>query len=117
MGLLDRLFGKAEPAIADPDRLRDELFAAARIGDNRRLKRLARANERAVVAHFRTWQKVPDAVRADPAAVQGYVHSMVTVAQLFADRFGRLELMAALTGPSDSNPITGGRRPFGRPVN
>jgi hypothetical protein len=77
VGLFDRLFGKPEPPIPDPDRLRDALFAAARAGDARRLERLARANEAAVLAHFRTWQKVPEAVRADPAAVQRYVHSMI----------------------------------------
>ena len=105
MGLFDRLFGKPEPPIADPARLRDELFAAARAGDARRLERLARANEAAVLTHFPAWQKVPEATRADPAAVQGYVHAMVTVAQLFADRLGRPGLMAALTGPPEANPI------------
>lgn len=105
MGLFDALFGKSEKPIADPALLRDELFAAARAGDARRLERLARANQPAVLEHFRSWQKVPEAVRADPAAVQGYVHSMVAVARVFAERLGRPELMAALTGPPGSNPI------------
>lgn len=105
MGLFDRLFGKPASPIPDPDRLRDELFAAAQAGDARRLERLARANEAAVLAHFRTWQKVPEAVRADPAAVQRYVHSMIAVAQFFAERLGHSELMAALAGPPESNPI------------
>lgn len=106
MGLFDRLFGKPEPSIPDPDRLRDELFAAAQAGDARRLERLARANAAAVLTHFRAWQKVPEAVRADPAAVRRYAHSMIAVAQLFAERLGRPELMAALAGPPESNPIT-----------
>lgn len=105
MGLLDRLFGKPEPPIADADRLRQELFAAARVGDRRRLERLARANEAAVLAQFPAWQKVPEDVRADPAAVGPYVESMIAVAELFAQRLGRPELMAALTGPPGENPL------------
>ena len=52
MGLFDALFSKAEKSIADPDRLRDELFAAARAGDARRLERLARTNQAAVLEYF-----------------------------------------------------------------
>ncbi len=48
---------------------------------------------------------MPDAVRADPAATQGYVHCMVAVAQVFAQKFGRPELMEALSGPPQSNPL------------
>jgi hypothetical protein len=42
MGLLGSLFGKSDAPITDPDRLRDELFAAAR------------ANQVAALEHFRT---------------------------------------------------------------
>ncbi|WP_165253056.1 tetratricopeptide repeat protein [Paludisphaera soli] len=105
MGLFDRLYGKAESPIPDPARLRDELFASVQSGDSRRLERLARANEAAVLAHFRSWQLVPEEIRADPSAVQAYVHSLVTIAQLFDVRLGHPELMAALTGPADGNPI------------
>ncbi len=61
MGLFDALFGKAEKPVTDPDRLRDELFAAARAGDARRLERLARTNQAAVLANFRSWQRVLEA--------------------------------------------------------
>ena len=105
MGFFDGLFRKAEPPIAEPARLRDEVFAATLSGDTRRLERLARANEEAVLAHFNSWLTVPEAVRADPSATQRYVHSLLAIAQLFADRLGRPELMAALTGPADTNPI------------
>ncbi len=105
MGLFSSIFGKGDAPITDPDRLRDELFAAARAGDARRLERLARTNQAAVLEHFRSWQRVPDAVRADPAAIQGYVHCLVTIAQTFAEKLGRPELMAALSGPPQSNPL------------
>lgn len=105
MGVFDRLFGKSQPPISDPDRLRDELLAAARSADARRLERLARANEAAVIAHFGSWKKVPEEVRADPSRAHLYVHSLVAIAQLFADRLGKPELLDALTGPADSNPI------------
>lgn len=105
MGLLDRLFGKPEPPIADPERLREALFAAARAGDRRRLERLARANQAAVLEHFPTWKKVPEAIRADPAAVRPFVESMIAVAELFQRRLGRPELMAALAGPPGGNPL------------
>jgi tetratricopeptide (TPR) repeat protein len=105
VGLFDRLFGTPDPPIDDPERLRAELFAAARAGDARRLERLARANQAAVLAHFHTWQKVPDAVRADPAAVQPYVGSMIALAELFANRLGRPELMNARIGTPASNSL------------
>jgi tetratricopeptide (TPR) repeat protein len=105
VGLFDSLFGKGDAPITDPDRLRDELFAAARAGDSRRLERLARTNRAAVLEHFRSWQRVPDAVRADPNAIQNYIHCMVTVAQVFAEKLGHPELMAALSGPPQSNPL------------
>jgi tetratricopeptide (TPR) repeat protein len=102
MGLLSSLFGKGDSPITDPNHLRDELFA----GDASRLERLARTNQAAVLEHFRSWQHVPDAVRADPSAIQGYVHCMVAIAQVFAEKLGRPELMAALAGPPQSNPLT-----------
>jgi hypothetical protein len=70
-----------------------------------RLERLARTNQTAILEHFRSWQHVPDAVRADPSAIQGYVHCMVAIAQTFAEKLGRPELMAVLAGPPQSNPL------------
>lgn len=97
MGLLDRLFGKPEPPITDPARLWDELSAAALADDARHLERLARANAEAILTHFSSWQKVPREILENPSAAQEYVHSLVTIAELFAGRLGRPELMAALT--------------------
>jgi tetratricopeptide (TPR) repeat protein len=105
MGLFGSLFGKSEMPVTDPDRLRDELLAAALAGDAGRLERLARANQAAVLEHFRAWQRVPEAIRSDPDALQHYVNGLIAVAQLFAERLGRPELMAALSGPRQSNPL------------
>jgi tetratricopeptide (TPR) repeat protein len=104
VGLFDSLFGKADKPITDPEQLRHALFAAA--GDAQRLERLARTNQSAVLEHFRSWQRVPEAIRSDPAAVQGYVQAMIAIAQLFATKLGHPELMEALSGPPDSNPLT-----------
>src|SRR5579883_641650 len=105
VGLFGSLFGKGDSPITDPDRLRDELFSAARAGDTNRLERLARINQAAILEHFRSWQRVPESVRANPAAIQGYVHCMVAIAQAFAEKLGRPDLMAALSGPPQSNPL------------
>jgi tetratricopeptide (TPR) repeat protein len=106
MGLFGSLFGKSEKPITDPDRLRDELFATARAGDAARLERLARANQAAILEHFAVWHRVPEAIRSDSGAIQGYVHGLIAIAQVFAERLGRPELMAALSGPQQSNPLT-----------
>ena len=68
MGLFGSLFGKSEKPITDPDRLRHELLAAARAGDAGRLEQLARANQVAVLEHFRAWQRVPEAIRSRAGA-------------------------------------------------
>lgn len=88
MGFFDSLFGKAEKPITDPEHLRNELLAASRAGDTRRLERLSRTNQAAILAYFRSWQRVPEDVRADPTAIQGYVHGLISVAQLFAEKLG-----------------------------
>ncbi|MCI0701974.1 MAG: tetratricopeptide repeat protein [Planctomycetia bacterium] len=105
MGLFGSLFGKAEKPIDDPERLREELFSAAGAGDSRRLERIAKANQPAILEHFPIWRKVPDAIRSDQSAIQGYVHALLAIAQTFAERLGRPELMAALTGTPESNSL------------
>jgi tetratricopeptide (TPR) repeat protein len=105
MGLFVRLFGKSESVIPEPNELRDALFGAARAGDIRRVERLGRANLVSVLEHFRAWQRVPDAIRTDSAAMQNYVQVLVTIAQLFAEKFSRPELMNALIGTAESNPL------------
>jgi tetratricopeptide (TPR) repeat protein len=100
------LFGKRKTAITNPDQLRDELFAAARAADGKRFEQLADANQAAILEHFPSWRKIPEVLRTNPAAAQGYVQGMIAVAQLFAEKLGHPELMASLTGSDESNPIT-----------
>src|SRR5215212_5129358 len=88
MGLFDFFFGSRTPDVRDPDHLRELLFGAAQAGDVKQLTRLCQAHRETILNHFPAWQKVPDAVRANPAAVQRYAHGLITVAQFFAERLG-----------------------------
>ena len=105
MGLFNFLLGKGEAPVSDPKRLWDELFAATRAADGKRLERLARANQAAILEHFPVWRKVPDEVRADPSAVQSYAHTLIGLAQIFAEKLGRPELMNLLTGTPENNSL------------
>jgi tetratricopeptide (TPR) repeat protein len=105
MGLFDFIFGSRVPEIRDPDQLWQALYQAARAGYGRRLEKLCRVNREGILAHFPQWQKVPEEVRSDPAAVQPYVESMIAIAQTFADRLGSQELMQRLIGTEQNNPL------------
>lgn len=105
MGFFDRLFGKQQTGPVDPEQLRAQLFDAAGAGDLRRVEKLCRAHRDVVVAEFPAWQKIPDAARADPAALQQYGRGLVTVAQLFAERLGDTSLIQRLIGPPQDNPL------------
>jgi tetratricopeptide (TPR) repeat protein len=113
MGLFDFLFrrrreGGGAPAPAGdppgPDDLRRQVFDAVAAGDAGALERLCRRHREAIRQHFSAWRKPPDDVRDQPARMQGYVHALVTVAELFAQRLGVPELMNELTGTPESNP-------------
>jgi tetratricopeptide (TPR) repeat protein len=105
MGLFDFLFGSRTPEAQSPDQLQDLLFGAAQAGDGKLLERLCRANRAAIAENFPRWQKVPEGVRNDPAAVQRYAQGLIAVAQTFADRLGSPELLERLTGSQQSNPL------------
>jgi tetratricopeptide (TPR) repeat protein len=105
MGLFDFLFGSRTPEVRDPDRLKDALFQAAGRGDHKQVERLGRKNRQAVLDHFPQWQKPPEELRADPDAMQRYVHALVTVAHVFAERLGCPDLLNRLMGSEDSNPL------------
>jgi len=45
----------------------------------------AAPNRQAILDQFPVWQKVPDEVRADPAATQRFVEAMILLAQVFAN--------------------------------
>src|SRR5262245_59900430 len=73
MGLFDFIFDSKAAEIHDPDQLKAALFKSAWAGDAKHLEQLCRANQQRVVEHFPGWQKVPDEVRRDQAAMQRYV--------------------------------------------
>jgi tetratricopeptide (TPR) repeat protein len=116
MGVFDFLFGRrrgrqegAAPAPAGeppgPEELRKQLFDAVAAGDAGALEQLCRRHREAIRQHFSAWRKPPDDVRDQPARMQGYVHALVSVAELFARRLGVPDLMNELTGTPESNPV------------
>ena len=111
MGFFDRLFRGKDRHFTDPEQLRAALFEAVSKQDLYGLGRLCRSHQDMIFTHFGTWKKVPDAVRTDPARMQSYAHGLIGLAQFFAERLGRPELIAALTGTPESIPSSGGRSP------
>jgi tetratricopeptide (TPR) repeat protein len=103
MGFLGSLFGRRRPS--SPEGVREALFEAVARGDDTLLAELAAEHEAIVLQHFGAWQRVPEAVRLDPASVQAYAHGLIGVAQHFAEMRGRPELLTRLAGPAEDNPI------------
>ncbi len=105
MGLFDSLFGGRPPVVGDPEQLRTLLFDAAAAGDQKRFDALCRANQDAIVRLFPEWQKVPESIRKDPAAVPRFAQGLIAVARHFAERLGRPELLQRLKGTPEDNPL------------
>ncbi|MDC0668369.1 tetratricopeptide repeat protein [Nannocystis radixulma] len=105
MGFFDRIFGRRSAGIDDPEQLRRQLFDAAARGDLSRLAGLCRANRQAVETHFPAWQKVPEHLRSDPAAMQSHVQVLVAIAQVFAQQLGDASLFQRLMGTPRDNPL------------
>jgi tetratricopeptide (TPR) repeat protein len=114
MGFFDLFSRSAKRSADDPDALREELFATVASGDMRQAERLCRANDAAIIEHFGSWQKVPDALRSRPEDMQRYAHGLIGVAQLFASALGRQELLERLTGLEQSNPLIQWQEALGR---
>ena len=111
MGFWGSLFGRRQPS--SPEEVRQGLFEAAARGDDTRLAQLAAEHEATVLEQFAAWQRVPEEVRRDPAAVQAYAQGLIGVAQHFAEVRGRPELLARLAGPSEDNPLVRWQRTLG----
>jgi tetratricopeptide (TPR) repeat protein len=105
VGLFDFLFGPRLPAVSDPEQLKKLLFAAVWAGDQRRLAGLCRSHQDLIRSSFPEWRKVPEALRGQGAEMQRYAHALVTVAQHFAERLGKPDLLNLLVGSEESNPL------------
>lgn len=115
MGIFDALF-RRRPAISTapetPDDVRRLLFDAVGRGDVGELAKLAATNEAVILEHFGAWQKVPEAVRGDPSAMQTYAHGLIALAQHFVYERGMPVLMEQLTGGA-RNPVLSWQRALG----
>lgn len=104
MGLFDWFKSGTTKALS-PEELLQKLQEAAASNKSADLLKLCKQHEAAILEHFPSWQKVPDAVRADPARVQRYAQGLIGTAQCFAERLGNPSLLKRLQGTPDNNPI------------
>jgi len=102
MGWLDLL--KRRKSRSSADLLREALLDAAEIGDEGALERMCRDNRDRILAEFQTWQKIPEALRADPKAVARCGRGLIAVADWFA-RNGSPQIWETLQGAGGDNPI------------
>jgi tetratricopeptide (TPR) repeat protein len=105
VGLFDFLFGSHPPVFFDPDELRRRLIDTAWSGDPQHLEELCKANRAAILEHFASWQTVPPELRGDAEGTRRYVEGLIQVAELFAQRLGRPQLLQGLLGDAESNPL------------
>jgi tetratricopeptide (TPR) repeat protein len=103
MGLFDRWFGAKK--LANPNALREALFAAVASGDAKGLSELCVQHEAAILEGFALWRKVPEEIRADPSQLPAYAQGLLSVARHMANA-GHPELLAQLMPPVAANPIT-----------
>lgn len=106
MGFLDffRRKGASPPPTLSPDELRERLFAAAASGQQDTFAKLFSEYRAVIIEHFPAWQKVPEAVRGDPAALQGYAQGLIGTAQLGA-ALGEPSLLQRLSSGAAGNPL------------
>ena len=105
MGLLDRFRRKKDEPQLDPERLRDLLFDAAGRGEQARVVELCRAHREAILRHIRAWQKVPEHLRGDAAAVQRWGHGLISVAMAFDRELGDPSVVRLFQPPDEQNPL------------
>lgn len=105
--------GKTDNFEGQPDKLRDALLEAIAQGNQSEFVRLCQNNQRIIFDHFQSWQKVPEAMRANPERVQWYSQGIIAVASYFAQN-GKPALLQRLAGPPDTNPITRWNEAFGQ---
>jgi tetratricopeptide (TPR) repeat protein len=87
-----------------PEELRTSLFAAIAARDGNRFVNLVNEYSHEIIRNFRTWQKVPESARDDPAAVRAWGNALITIARAF-ESAGITDLMQALAGNDEGNPL------------
>jgi tetratricopeptide (TPR) repeat protein len=102
MGLSNWFRGRREPP--PPEDLLAALLSGFERKDYDGLMHLINGNAETIRAQFRSWTKAPEAVTADPAALEHYVNTLVTIARVFAQA-GDPSLYDLITGKGRDNPI------------
>jgi len=93
------------PNVETPDQILSALLNASSTGNHRQLADLCAKHQTAILAAFPSWQKIPENIRANQAAVKHYVETLITVATFFAENLRNPQLIQRLTGPQESNPL------------
>lgn len=89
----------------DPNSLRDMLIATVSTRDMKLLSTLANAHRQTIERNFAQWQKVPEDVRNNGAAMQRYADTLIKLAEFWRDRFEDPSLMTLLSGPAQANTM------------
>lgn len=89
--------------------LLDDLGRALDSSDPDQLLVLCRANEQEIVESFPSWRRIPTALQADPRAVDRHMQIIGNVALMFAQKLGKPDLLAQISGTGDNNPIAAAR--------
>lgn len=103
VGLFD--FLRKTPKFEDPGQLRTELWKALDEKNEKTFADLCASHQDLIRRHFHEWARVPDAIRADPGAIDRYSQGLIAVATHFDEKLGRPELLRLLGGGED-NPLT-----------
>lgn len=104
MGFFDFLFSPKKPL--SPEEIRGLLFDAVAAGDAEALAKGCESHEAMVLEHFSSWKKVPASFRSEPDALAWYSQGLIEVARHFATSRGNAELLTALMGRPEDNPLT-----------
>ncbi len=102
MGWLEAF--RKRKSVPSLDQLRDSLLSAADTDDEVAIGKICRNEKDRILTNFHLWQKVPEALQADPQAVARYAHGLIAVAEWFA-RNGSQKLVTMLQMNDPKNPI------------
>ena len=103
MGFLE-LLGFGAKRLTEGE-LMEALLVARRQGNMRQFGKLCRNHVEVVGAAIPRWQKPPEQVTRNPEALNEYIQTLGTAAELLRDS-GHPQLWKALVGDPGKNPIT-----------